>query len=135
VIDELDKMKAEDYSVLLSLMQSGIVARLKKHLFEVERMTTWVFAGVNRKDRLPPELLSRFVFFNFVPYTWNQFVEVAVAVITGQMGKDAGLARYITERVALRTLDVRNAIHVAQLCETQEEVDRFEMGAAPSRMF
>jgi Holliday junction DNA helicase RuvB len=134
VIDELDKMKAEDYSVLLSLMQSGIVARLKKRLREVERMTTWVFAGVNRKDRLPPELLSRFVVFDFVPYTRNQFIEVAVAVITGQLGKDAGLSRYIAERVALRTLDVRNAIHVAQLCDNQQEVDRFESGAEPGRI-
>ncbi len=28
IIDELDKMKREDFSVLLSLMQSGVVARL-----------------------------------------------------------------------------------------------------------
>lgn len=135
VIDELDKMKAEDYSVLLALMQSGIVARMKKNLRDVERMTVSVFAGVNRKERLPPELVSRFVVFDFVPYTRVQFIEVAVAVITGQLGKDAALARYIAEKVALRTLDVRNAIHVAQLCETQEEVDRFERGAAPGRMF
>ena len=40
VIDELDKMKAEDFSVLLSLMQSGVVARLKRGMREVERMTT-----------------------------------------------------------------------------------------------
>lgn len=80
-------------------------------------------------------MLSRFVEFHFTPYTRNQFIEVAVAVITGQLGKDAGLARYIAERVALRTLDVRNAIHVAQLCDTQEEVDRFESEAEPGRMF
>ena len=43
IIDELDKMKAEDYSVLLSLMQSGVVARLKKGLRDINRMTTWVF--------------------------------------------------------------------------------------------
>ena len=36
-------MKAEDYSVLLSLMQSGVVARLKKGLRDINQMTTWVF--------------------------------------------------------------------------------------------
>ncbi|MDP2954018.1 MAG: AAA family ATPase, partial [Chloroflexota bacterium] len=125
VIDELDKMKAEDYSDLLSLMQSGVVARLKKGMREVERMTTWVFAGCNRRERLPPELLSRFVEFRFSPYTREEFVQVAVAVITRQLGKDASLAQYIAEQVALRTADVRRAIHVAQLCDTREEVDRF----------
>jgi len=42
VIDELDKMQREDFSVLLSLMQSGVVARLKKGMREVEQMVTWV---------------------------------------------------------------------------------------------
>ena len=134
VIDELDKMQREDFSVLLSLMQSGVVARLKKGMREVERMTTWVFAGCNRRDRLPPEILSRFVEFRFTPYTREEFVEVAVAVITGHLGKDPGLARYIAEQVSQRTRDVRQAIHVAQLCDTQEEVDRFESGEGLGRM-
>ncbi len=40
-------------------------------------MTTWVFAGVNRSEKLPPELLSRFVTFNFESYTRDEFLEVA----------------------------------------------------------
>jgi len=134
VLDEIDKMNREDFSVLLSLMQSGIVARLKKGMREVDRMTTWVFAGCNRRERLPPELLSRFVTFDFIPYTRAEFVEVAVAVITKHLEKDEDLARYIAEQVAKRTRDVRQAIHVAELCDTAEEVDRFEEGAEPGRL-
>ena len=78
-------------------------------------MTTWVFAGVNRRERLPPEFLSRFVTFDFNPYTREEFLEVAEAVITGQLGKDPDLARYVAERVVLRTKDVRQAIQVATL--------------------
>ena len=52
-----------------------------------------------------------------------------------QLGKDEELARYIAERVASRTRDVRQAIHVAELCDTREEVDRFEDGAVPGRIF
>jgi len=133
VIDELDKMKAEDYSVLLSLMQSGIVARLKKGMREVERMATWVFAGVNRRDRLPPELLSRFVEFEFNSYTREEFIQVAVSVITG-LGKDPELARYIAEKVCLRTLDVRQAIQVSKLVSNRDEVDRFEEGIGRARL-
>jgi hypothetical protein len=55
---------------------------------------------------------------------------VAEAVITGQLGKDPDLARYGAERVVLRTKDVRQAIQVAKLCESPEEVDRFEGGLA-----
>ncbi|MDP3062216.1 MAG: hypothetical protein Q8O40_03225 [Chloroflexota bacterium] len=132
VIDELDKMRFEDYSVLLSLMQTGIVARLKKGMRDMERMATWVFAGVNRRDRLPPELVSRFVDFSFEPYTREEFIEVSVSVITG-LGKDPELARHIAERVWERTHDVRQAIQVSKLVSNREEVDRFESGAGPGR--
>jgi chorismate synthase len=44
------------------------------------------------------------------------------------------LARYVAERVSQRTRDARQAIHVAQLCDTKEEVDRFESGAEPGRI-
>ena len=67
-------MKGEDFSVLLSLMQSGVVARLKKGMREVDQMTTSIFADVNRRDRLPLEPLSRFVTFDFRPYTREEFL-------------------------------------------------------------
>lgn len=128
IIDELDKMKGEDFSALLSLMQSGVVARMKRGLRDINQMTTWVFAGVNRSDRLPPELLSRFITFKFENYTRDEFLEVAQEVITKQHGKDPALARYIVEAVVKRTRDVRQAVQVARLVESPEEVDRFESG-------
>lgn len=63
------------------------MVRLKRQIREVEQMTTWVFAGVNRRDRLAPELLSRFVEFQFDPYSEQEFIRVAVEVITRQLGK------------------------------------------------
>ena len=53
---------------------------------------------------------------------------MAHEVITSQLGKDPHLARYVAERVVLRTKDVRQAIQVAKLCDSAEEVDRFEGG-------
>ncbi|MDP2728428.1 MAG: hypothetical protein Q8P59_12920 [Dehalococcoidia bacterium] len=127
IIDELEKMDRQDFSVLLSLMSSGLVTRMKKGMRETERLHTTVYAGVNRADNLPPELLSRFIQFIFVTYTLQEFIEVSTKVIT-DMGKDAGLARYIAEKVALRTRDVRQAVLVGNIVESKEEVDRFEGG-------
>ena len=64
--------------------------------------------------------------FDFKPYTREEFQEVAQEVITGQLGKDPDLARYVVERVVLRTKDVCQAIQVAKLCDSTEEVDRIE---------
>lgn len=127
VIDELEKMNRDDFSVLLSLMSIGLVARMKKGMRDVQRMTVTVYAGVNRAERLPPELLSRFLRFNFNTYTLEEFIKVAVAVITAD-GKDPELARYIAEKVVLRTRDVRQAIQLGKLVDTKEEVDRFMEG-------
>ncbi len=63
--------------------------------------------------------------------TRQEFLEVAQEVIIGQLGKDPALPRYVAERVVLRTKDVRQAIQVAKLCDSPEEVDRFEGGAMP----
>ena len=52
-------------------------------------MTPWIFAGVNRLDRLRPELLSRLVTFDFKPYILDGFLEVTQEVITGQLGGGA----------------------------------------------
>lgn len=58
----------------------------------------------------------------------GKLLEEAQEVITGQLGKVPDLARYVAERVVLRTKDVRQAIQVAKLCDSPEEVDRFEGG-------
>jgi len=60
VIDEIDKMDMRDMSVLLSLMETGTVARLKKRMRESEQMTTWVMGGANRDTGIWQELKSRF---------------------------------------------------------------------------
>lgn len=77
---------------------------------------------------MPPEFLSRLVTFDFKPYTRGEFLEVAQQVITGQLGKDSYQTRYVAERVVLRTKDVRQAIQVAKLCDSVEEVVRFGVG-------
>ena len=69
------------------------MARLKRQMREVEQMTTWVFSDVNRRDRLPPELLSQFVEFQFAPCSEQEFIRVAVEVITRQLGRDPYPAR------------------------------------------
>lgn len=43
---------------------------------------------------------------------------MAQDVITGQLAKDPNLARYVAERVVLRTKDVRRAIQLAKFCDS-----------------
>lgn len=123
IVDELERMLGEDQSALLSLMETGIVTRLKKGMRENIRLGTLVFATCNRLDRLPPELRSRFWTLHFREYSQDEFRRVVVGVLTMREGASQELAEYIAEKLAGRTKDVRDAVRLARVCETRGDVD------------
>jgi len=136
VIDELDKMDMRDMSVLLSLMESGIVARLKKRMREMEKMTTWVLGGANRDDHIWPELKSRFFIVHLPEYSEADFIQVCRGVLVGREDVDSKLANYIVKSIASHTRDVREAVHLGRLCKTSEDVDKLVRIRWPSsRLF
>jgi len=127
LVDELDKVaNMKDYAALLSLMETGIVSETKYKRRREARLGTRVFASANRTDGLPPELLSRFAVLRFREYDEAAFREVAERVLVGREGADPELARYLAERCLreLGTRDPREAVRLARLCRTKEDVDR-----------
>jgi len=136
IIDEIDKMDMRDMSVLLSLMESGIVARLKKRMREMEKMTTWVFGGANRDNNIWPELKSRFFTVHLPEYSEADFIQVCRGILVGREGVDSSLANYIVKSIASHTRDVREAVHLGRLCKTSEDVDKLVRIRWPSsRLF
>lgn len=123
IIDEIDKMAPADMSILLSLMESGVVARLKKRMREIETMKTWVFAAANRDERIWPELKSRFFSVHLKEYSESDFISISRAVLISREKVEMGLAGYIASSLARFTRDVREAIHFGRLCKTTQEVN------------
>ena len=124
VMDELEKADARDYSALLSLMETGFVTKLKSRASESRRVLCWVFAGANSINRLPQELLSRFMKYHVRPYSEQEFKEVAFSVLTRRESVDPEIANYITQRLAGRTQDVRDAVRIGRLAVCKADVDR-----------
>ncbi len=123
IIDEIDKMAPADMSILLSLMESGVIARLKKRMREIEKMKTWVFAAANRDERIWPELKSRFFTVHLQEYSAADFISISRAVLISREKVDMGLANYIASSLAKHTRDVREAIHLGRLCKTVTDVN------------
>jgi len=123
LIDDIEKMDMKDYSVLISLMETGVVSELLAGRNETIQLKTWVFASANDQSKLPPELRSRFMRFNLAEYSLEQFREVVVKTLTRREGLDPNLAEYIAERLMFKTRDVREAVRLARLCKSREEVD------------
>jgi Holliday junction DNA helicase RuvB len=126
IIDELDKISSpDDISVLLTLMESGrvIVAKHREHR-EV-RLKTWVFAAANTTKNLPPELLDRFQKFYLKPYDEKTLKRVIAKCLVKREKTPQDLAEYIAEVVAKSGGTVRDAIRLARISKTKEDVDEY----------
>jgi Holliday junction DNA helicase RuvB len=128
IIDELDKIDTEDnLAALLSLMERGIVTETKYRRHRSLTLKTTVFASANRVERIPPELLSRFLKLYFRDYTPQEFIEVTVDVLTKREKVSPQVAFHIGEKVLkeLGSKDVRDCVKISRLLKqkTIEEVD------------
>jgi Holliday junction DNA helicase RuvB len=128
IIDELDKIETEDnLAALLSLMERGIVTETKYRRHRSLTLKTTVFASANRVERIPPELLSRFLKLYFRDYTPQEFIEVTVDVLTKREKISPQVAFHIGEKVLreLGSKDVRDCVKISRLLKqkTIEEVD------------
>ena len=125
LVDEIDRIGTKDIAVLLSLTQTGIVSETKMGRRRQIKLRTKVFAASNTL-KMAPELLSRFMVLRFKPYSRGEFLLVATNLLRKTEGIDSDLASYITEKVwnlSQRFPDPRQAVRVARLAKTKEEVD------------
>ncbi len=125
LVDEIDRFGRKDIAVLLSLTQTGIVSETKMGKRRETRLMTKVFAASNTL-KMAPELLSRFMVLRFKPYSREEFLLVATNLLRKTEGIDSDLSSYITEKVwnlSHRFPDPRQAVRVARLAKTKEEVD------------
>jgi len=116
-------MDANDYSVLLSLMETGVVSELKTGRMEEVKLNTRVYAACNNINVLPVELKSRFIKFRIREYSAKDFKVVAFRVLTEREGVDEKIAKYISERLVRLTRDVRCAVQVARMLREQSRSD------------
>jgi len=126
LVDEIDRIGTKDIAVLLSLTQTGIVSETKKGRRREVKLKTKVFAASNTL-KMAPELMSRFMVLRFKPYSKEEFLLVASNLLRKGEGVDGDLASYIAERVwnlSQRFPDPRQAVRVARLTKTREDVDR-----------
>jgi Holliday junction DNA helicase RuvB len=126
VLDELDKMASYDYDALLSLMETGKVVRCKMRAFSEEQLNTKVYGACNRLDRIPPELLSRFLVVEFKPYTPEEFINVSKHVLKVREGLTEEEADKIAKILVDSTRDVRDSVKAGRLLKSGASIEFIE---------
>ena len=96
LIDELDKMGRTDYDVLLSVMQTGRISVLKASLEADASCMATVLATANYLEKIPAEVLDRFMILYLPQYDSADFSKVAVKILRDN-GFDEQPARELAE--------------------------------------
>ena len=125
LMDEFERLSAEDFSVFLALCETGHIVETKFNKTRSVDLTTWVFACANDTSRIPGEVLSRFEVLEFKPYSREEFIQIVANVLERREEVETDLAWYIAKTVwdVLDAKDVREAIRIGRLARTKAEVD------------
>jgi DNA polymerase III delta prime subunit len=82
LLDELDKLSSKDQTFLLNLMETRIVSEIKHNKTRTMEIKTSVFATSNKIEEIIPPLQSRFFIVRLEPYTYEQFFDITVRLLT-----------------------------------------------------
>lgn len=124
LIDEIDKMNKEDYTVLLTLCEDQRIV-VDKHNKHIDiKLKAWVFAACNNINRIPPEVQDRFMKIKVHEYSDDEFKKVVTGLLTKRYNKDEELAKYIAERTLEVDKSIREAVRIAKLSKSKEDVDK-----------
>jgi len=99
-------------------MESGLLSELKHRQQRVTQLKTWVFASANNADKLLAPFLTRFTVIYLKPYTFEEFVEIAVQVLSREEVIEKDIATVIAEFVFNKqSANIREYVRIARLSD------------------
>lgn len=122
IMDEIDKASNNDMDVLLSLMETGRVTRLKKGMRESVTLRTWVIVGGNTRRYLGEAFQSRLIKRELQAYTPEEFAEISRAILVKRERIDPAWADEITRLMKDKTINPRDAVKVARMVHSYGDI-------------
>ena len=125
-IDEIDKLKKNDQTALLNLLENGILSSTKVRKTRSIRLKgVKVFATSNDVGRLVEPLRSRFLKFELPEYTWENFLEITRKLLHRRFGLDEVTSARVAEVVwsSIQTRDLRDVLAIGKLTKNTVDVE------------
>ena len=123
LIDEIEHLKPEYQTTLLSLMETGILIHTMHSKVRRIHLKTWVFATSN-STKLSEPLLSRFRVMYLNKYDFSQFYEIAVKKLL-----DEGLDKKAADEIAISVWaqlpnpNIRNCVQIGRLVKNEPDIE------------
>ena len=124
LIDEIQHLKPEYQTMLLSLMETGILTQTMHKKLRQTQLKTWVFATSNGTKKLSEPLLSRFRVMYLDEYNFSQFYEISVKKLL-----DEGLSEYAADEITksvweeLPNPNIRNCVQIGRLVKNEKNIE------------
>jgi holliday junction DNA helicase RuvB len=140
LIDEIEHLKPEYQTTLLSLMETGILTQTVHSKVRQVQLKTWVFATSNGTKKLSEPLLSRFRVMYLNEYEFSQFYEISVKkLLADGLDKKAADEIAISVWEQLPNPNIRNCVQIGRLVKNEpyiemaiaDEVRNFKEYGAP----
>ena len=124
LIDEIEHLKPDYQTTLLSLMETGILTQTMHSKVRHTHLKIWVFATSNGTKKLSEPLLSRFRVMYLNEYEFSQFYEIAVKKLLDE-GLDKNTAHEITISVwmQLPNPNIRNCVQIGRLVKNEPDIE------------
>lgn len=129
LIDEIDKMTKKDVTVLYNVLETGRLQRNKKdQKFDKMFPGLRVFATSNSKERLPKPLQSRIQPLIMYEYSYEEFEQIAIRLLTQRYKLPETTAIKIASGVwtKLKSKDIRRVLaigRVANWTDSDNDID------------
>ena len=124
LVDEIEHLKPEYQTTMLSLMESGILTQTMHSKVRQIHLKTWVFATSNGTKKLSEPLLSRFRVMYLSKYEFSQFYEIAVKKLLAE-----GLDKKAADEIAISVWEqvpnpnIRNCMQIGRLVKNEPDIE------------
>jgi len=124
LIDEIEHLKPEYQTTLLSLMEIGILTQTIHKRIRQTQLKTWVFATCNGTRKLSEPILSRFRVMYLNKYDFSQFYEIAVKkLLVEGLDKRAASEIAISVWEKLSDPNIRDCVQIGRLVKNEPEIE------------
>jgi hypothetical protein len=84
-----------------------------------------IFATCNKKNKLAPEMLSRFLKFYLKEYSLEEFNMIATNIVINRFNRTQEFAQKLALAVwyKMNSKDIRDVIKIARLAKKEEDID------------
>ena len=123
LVDEIEHLKPEYQTTLLSLMETGFLTQTMHSKVRQIHLKTWLFATSNGTKKLSEPLLSRFIVMYLNEYEFSQFYEIALKKLLAD-GLDKKAAHEIAISVweKLPNPNIRNCLQIGRLVRNEPNI-------------